>query len=189
MVHEHLDVLCFVAETLGIDDAEIASFVSATTKLSNDSLATQRSAHLLECAEQDLLRDLTASRHEEALILKWRNSLQKSSQDQGPGSQAYIERQRSSVGMKGKEYRNELSKLTGRSEQPEVTITQLAAQQERIRKKKQQIKLKQTNIKAFQGLPPDLHLAKEELRCARSEQMKLIQLRERLLGKMVEGVI
>lgn len=39
-------------------------------------------------------------------------------------------------------------------EEPAVTVTQLAAQRERIRKKEADIKIKRAKIRAFQGLPP-----------------------------------
>ena len=66
-------------------------------------------------------------------------------------------------------------------------------------------KEKRAKIKAFQGLPPvrtnsipfvsteifyaqNLNLARHELRVARQRQMELIQLRERLLGRMADSV-
>ena len=36
--------------------------------------------------------------------------------------------------------------------------------------------------------PQNLELARHELRAARQKQMELIQLRERLLGRMADGV-
>ena len=39
-------------------------------------------------------------------------------------------------------------------EEPAVTVTQLAAQHERIHKKEADIKAKRAKIRAFQGLPP-----------------------------------
>jgi HAUS augmin-like complex subunit 1 len=94
--------------------------------------------------------------------------------------------------------------------EPDITVTQLLTQQDRLRKKEQEIKSKRAKIKAFQGLPPvafseiedacqctlttadcvsqSLDLARLELRNARNEQMKLIQLREKLLDKMADGV-
>lgn len=87
---------------------------------------------------------------------------------------------------------------------PPVTVSKLTKQQEKIKSKEQELKTKRAKIKAFQGLPPvryyyltspslfkrgqNLELARHELRNARDEQMKLIQLRERLLGRMAESV-
>lgn len=38
--------------------------------------------------------------------------------------------------------------------EPTVTITELTAQRERVRKREADIKTKRAKIKAFQGLPP-----------------------------------
>ncbi|KIM39013.1 hypothetical protein M413DRAFT_75428 [Hebeloma cylindrosporum] len=51
-----------------------------------------------------------------------------------------------------------------------------------------ELKEKRAKIKAFQGLPPNLELARHELRVARQRQMELIQLRERLLGHMADNL-
>lgn len=92
------------------------------------------------------------------------------------------------------------------SDTPPVTVTQLINQQEVNTRKEQELKVKRAKIKAFQGLPPvcfywefvpirpllniskNLELARHELRNARDEQMKLMQLRDRLLGRMAESV-
>ncbi|EPQ61231.1 hypothetical protein GLOTRDRAFT_30378 [Gloeophyllum trabeum ATCC 11539] len=71
---------------------------------------------------------------------------------------------------------------------PAVTVSEVMDQRERIRSKEQELKAKRAKIQAFKGLPPNLELARHELRNARQEQMQLIQLRERLLGAMAAGV-
>ncbi|EDR00696.1 uncharacterized protein LACBIDRAFT_313117 [Laccaria bicolor S238N-H82] len=72
--------------------------------------------------------------------------------------------------------------------EPRVTVTQLIKQQEKNKLLEQEIEIKRAKVAAFQGLPPNLELARHELRNARNEQMELIQLRERLLGRMAAGV-
>jgi HAUS augmin-like complex subunit 1 len=90
-----------------------------------------------------------------------------------------------------------------------VTVTDITTQQEINRRKEQELKGKRAKIKAFQGLPPvsfhssfprlvglklrvkplqNLELARHELQNARSELTKLLHLRERLLGRMADGV-
>ena len=106
------------------------------------------------------------------------------------------------------------SGLTGafgcEAEMPEdspVTVTDITTQQEINRRKEQELKGKRAKIKAFQGLPPvsfhpsfpglvglklkppqNLELARHELQNAQSELTKLLHLRERLLGRMADGV-
>lgn len=89
--------------------------------------------------------------------------------------------------------------------EPRVTVTQLIKQQEKNKLLEQEIEIKRAKVAAFQGLPPvsqeqqvfslidqcldkNIELARHELRNARNEQMELIQLRERLLGRMAAGV-
>jgi len=69
-----------------------------------------------------------------------------------------------------------------------VTINQFLSQKEKNLALERGIKVKRTKLNAFQGLPPNLELARHELRVARQRQMELIQLRERLLGRMADSV-
>ncbi|EGN94149.1 hypothetical protein SERLA73DRAFT_63004 [Serpula lacrymans var. lacrymans S7.3] len=69
-----------------------------------------------------------------------------------------------------------------------VTITELVAQKDRIYREEKELKVKYAKVKAFQGLPPNLELARIELIQAQDEQMRLVQLRERLLGRMADAV-
>ena len=89
-----------------------------------------------------------------------------------------------------------------------LTITELAMFRKELKKQEQALKDKRAKVEAFQGLPPvspsnnhqtlafnctdcgrkNIELARHALQEARDQQMALIQLRERLLGKMVDGV-
>lgn len=72
--------------------------------------------------------------------------------------------------------------------QVSITVSQLLEQKEKNQIKERELREKRAKLKAFQGLPPNLELARHELRAARQKQMELIQLRERLLGRMADGV-
>ena len=94
-------------------------------------------------------------------------------------------------------------------EAPPVSITELANFRKQLKKEEQVLKEKRARVEAFQGLPPvcvnhlgrlrpgqsqiflraqNIELARHALQEARDRQMELIRIRERLLGKMVDGV-
>ncbi|KII86304.1 hypothetical protein PLICRDRAFT_143931 [Plicaturopsis crispa FD-325 SS-3] len=184
---ERLRILIRVADVLGLDELSFLTYSSAITRLSSDELAVKRSLNHLKYAEHRLSDHLASVRHEEQLITKWTDVLQA---DQETGETASsLERRKEAMIKKAKEYQRELETLKNAMPyEPTVTISDLMAQQARIRQKEQELKVKRAKVKAFQGLPPNLGLAKLKLLNARNEQMELIQLRERLLGKMADGV-
>ncbi|OJT12887.1 hypothetical protein TRAPUB_10584 [Trametes pubescens] len=71
---------------------------------------------------------------------------------------------------------------------PPVNITELYAFRKKLKEQEKILKEKRAKVEAFQGLPPNIDLARHALAEARDKQMELIQLRERLLGKMADGV-
>lgn len=93
-------------------------------------------------------------------------------------------------------------------EQPPLTVSQLAHFHKQLRNREQRLKNKRAKVQAFEGLPPvrarsiimplaanltfwlfeNIELARHEVRNARDEQMRLLQLRERLLERMASGV-
>jgi len=185
-VKQRLSILSRVADILELDDTSFSSYANAITHLSSSSLSIKRSLTRLEGAESALRAHLARATLEERLISRWIESLEV---EQNEESASALERRKDALLKKAKEYQKELDLLKKEMpDEPTVTVTELAAQQERIRKKEQEVKAKKAKIKAFQGLPPNLDLARMELRNARNEQMKLIQLRERLLGRMADGV-
>jgi HAUS augmin-like complex subunit 1 len=94
--------------------------------------------------------------------------------EQNEETASALERRKDALIKKAKEYQKELDLLKVQCyvlsrqflpqttcalqkeipDEPTVTVTELAAQQERIRKKEQEVKAKKAKIKAFQGLPP-----------------------------------
>ncbi|KAH8101382.1 hypothetical protein BXZ70DRAFT_932791 [Cristinia sonorae] len=185
-VEEYLDVLTDVAETLGLENLSFSSFLSAISDLSSEELALRRSLLHLQDAEATLQDHLVATKYEESLINGWVQSLQSTS-----GSEtASLERKKAQLYAKSKEYQKELEKVKASMspDRPPMTITELAAYKDQLKKKEQELKTKRAKIQAYQGLPPNVDLARLELQNARDEYVKLIQLRERLLGSMARGV-
>ncbi|KAF9463156.1 hypothetical protein BDZ94DRAFT_640663 [Collybia nuda] len=118
---------------------------------------------------------------------RWRAEMER--EGYGGETSEMLDRRREALLKKAKEYHKELdSLLANMPAAPPVTVSKLTKQQEKNKLKEQELKTKRAKIKAFQGLPPNLDLARHELRNARDEQTKLIQLRERLLGRMAESV-
>ncbi|KAJ7596552.1 hypothetical protein C8J56DRAFT_773493 [Mycena floridula] len=179
---KQLQGLVDVADLLGIQDVSFTSYSSALTRLSENDVFLKRTLDRLAFVEQELEGHLAAMQHEQALIRSWNTQI-----DTQPVS---LDAQRDSMLKKAKEYQKELNLLKENAQikEPSVTVTDLMTMQEKNEKRAQNIKLKRSKIKTFQGLPPNLDLAKNELRKARDEHMKLLQLRERLLNNMAQGL-
>ncbi|GLB36766.1 hypothetical protein LshimejAT787_0310530 [Lyophyllum shimeji] len=187
-VEEPLDVLQHVAEVLCLEDpSDFSSYSFAITQLSAESLEAQRLLNRLQFIEYELQTHLASTRHEQRLVDKWAMRLEV---EQAEGQSApMLERRKEDLMRKAKEYHEDLKAvLKTMPDAPRVTVTRLTEQENRNKAKEQELKAKRAKIKAFKGLPPNLDLARHELRNARHELGQLTQLRERLLGKMAEGV-
>ncbi|KAI0762474.1 hypothetical protein C8Q74DRAFT_1207818, partial [Fomes fomentarius] len=193
-VESYLNALTEIADALGIDDlsfstqvAEPCLYSSAIDRLENDDLAVSQSLLRAQHAEGELTRYLMSIAHEDGLIENWVETLQTTTdtKDTVPA----LERQKAALTAKAKEYQSELDAvITDMPETPQVSITELAALRKMLKKQEQVLKEKRARVEAFQGLPPSIDMARHALQEARDKQMELIQLRERLLGKMVDGV-
>ncbi|KAF7978963.1 hypothetical protein HWV62_44201 [Athelia sp. TMB] len=142
------------------------------------------SAALMRLSDEDLKLKQMSLRLRRAET-EWRNTIE---QEHATTSTAEMQRKKESLVRKAKEYKKELDGIMVHVEDPPVTITQLSAQHERIKKQEADIKAKRAKLRAFKGLPPNLDVARMQLKQARDEQMELIKLRERILGKMAAGV-
>ncbi|KAI0781829.1 hypothetical protein C8Q75DRAFT_737957 [Abortiporus biennis] len=183
-----LNILSQISESLGLDEPTYTSFLSAITRRSEEELELKRSLLKLRHAEGQLTDHLAIIKHEEALINQW-NEVLHEKLDSGENL-VTLERRKSALAAKAREYQKDLEAINkNMPDSPEMTISDLLAFKERLKNKEQELKMKRAKIKTFQGLPPDLELARLELQKAQDEQMKLIQLRERLLGRMASSVI
>ncbi|PIL30778.1 hypothetical protein GSI_06946 [Ganoderma sinense ZZ0214-1] len=186
-VERHVDALTDIAETLGIDDLSFSSYASAIDSLEDDELSVARSLLRTRHAEEDLNYQLLCASHEKELLDKWTQSLQAPSDPKE--TVPALERKKAALAAKAKEYQRELDDLMAdMPEAPSLSITELSAFRKEVKKQEQVLKEKRAKVEAFQGLPPNIELARHSLQEARDKQMELIQLRERLLGKMVDGV-
>jgi len=184
---QYLAVLADIADALGVDDLSFSSYSTAMHNLSIEELSARRSSLRLHHAEQELGNHLSSIRHQDALIQHWKNTI--TSEPQQDASVPAIERRRAILAAKIKEYRAEEETL--KKELPAgstVTVTELATLHQQIKARDKTLAEKRAKVAAFQGLPPNIERARHELRKAQDEQMKLIQLRERLLDRMASGV-
>ncbi|TRM62811.1 hypothetical protein BD626DRAFT_41282 [Schizophyllum amplum] len=186
---QRLDLLVDVAQLLGIEDiTDFLSYSSALTRLSRHTLEAERSLVRLEYAEAELRAHLAEMKHEERLIEKWKTTLTEDYPD-GENAQTIL-RRRDAVLRKAKEYKNELDRLKAQApDPPTVTIGDIARQQEANKEREQAMKTKRAKLKAFQGLSPNLDIARGQLRQAQDEEMRLIGVRERILAKMADSVV
>ncbi|KAJ7046163.1 hypothetical protein C8F04DRAFT_1173124 [Mycena alexandri] len=143
----------------------IPSYSSSITRTSARYQGAQQTLNRLELVERELQCHLTAVVQEERLIESWIERI--GTEHATAESTATIQGRRETLLKKAKEY------------------PQQAANEE----KAAAIKVKWAQIKAFKGLPPNLDLARQQLKTARAAQMDLIQTRERLLGRMAESVV
>ncbi|KAG2001916.1 hypothetical protein CC2G_001517 [Coprinopsis cinerea AmutBmut pab1-1] len=185
---DKLDVLVEVVELLGLDSIDFASYSPVLSRLVDQSISLSLTQERLRATEQELREHLGYLRHHNGLLEHWRKTLQEPGSSTSEESSEDLERRRESLLRSAREYHKELEALIAQSHPPKVTITALLQQQEKNRKLARDIKDKKAKIRTFQGLPPNLELARHELQKAREEQMKLIQLREQLLTNMAAGV-
>ncbi|KAG5725414.1 hypothetical protein E4T56_gene4170 [Termitomyces sp. T112] len=147
----------------------------------------QRLLNRLGCIELELQNHLAATKYEQRLVEKWNTILE--TQEKEEESAVILERRKEDLVRKAKEYHEELKTvLKNMPEAPRITVTRLKEQEKKNKTKEQVLRAKRAKIKAFKGLPPNLQLARHDLRQARHELEKLTQLRERLLGRMADGV-
>ncbi|KAG5644132.1 hypothetical protein DXG03_009079 [Asterophora parasitica] len=187
-IEERLDTLERVAHALCIDDpSDFSSSSSATTQLTTDAHAAQRLLNRLAYIEHELETHLAGVRFEERLLDRWNTALETERDEEE--SPALLERRKEDLVRKAKQYHEELKGvLKMMPDTPPVSVARLTEQEARNKAREAEIKTKRAKIKAFKGLPPNLELARHELRNARDELGQLTQLRERLLGRMAEGV-
>ncbi|KAI0825318.1 hypothetical protein BC628DRAFT_1419297 [Trametes gibbosa] len=185
-VEGYLELLTDIAQALGTDNLSFSSFSEAIERLDAEELSVARSL-LYTCeAEDELARHLLSIIHEQKQMEKWTQILQAEHTSE---SVAALERRKAALISKAKEYQKELRLVTDDApEQPPVSITELAAFRNKLDEQEKVLKEKRAKVEAFQGLPPNIDLARHVLAEARDKQMELIQLRERLLGKMADGV-
>ncbi|KAF8816606.1 hypothetical protein BYT27DRAFT_7181417 [Phlegmacium glaucopus] len=188
-----LNILTEVVQILGIPDASYTSYSTAITHLTKESFSLDRSLNRLEQVEDELSNHLASIKHEYHLIEHWNKTLipgpSNTSSTANMETAPTLERRRETLIKKAKEYHKELeSLLVEEPLQVSITVSQLLEQKEKNQVRERELKEKRAKIRAFQGLPPNLELARHELRTARQKQMELVQLRERLLGRMADGV-
>jgi len=183
---EYLAVLTEIANSLGVDNLSFASFSSAISRLSAEELSARRSLLRMAHVEEELKVHLATTMHEEMLIKKWKETLRSQYSEANIPS---LERRKATLSAKAKEYQEELKGIMAQMpEEPPLTVTQLGAFHRELRSKEKVLAEMRAKVAAFQGLPPNIDLARHELSVARNEQMKLIKLRERLLDRMASGV-
>ncbi|KAJ8463219.1 hypothetical protein ONZ51_g10396 [Trametes cubensis] len=182
-----LETLTDIADALGIDELSFSAYPGAIERLETEELSLARSLLRAHGAEDELTRHLLTILHEKELIKKWSQALQ--SQSDTDHDVALLRRQKTALTAKAKEYEKELDTIMAdMPEAPPVSITELAALRKKLKEQEHILKQKRAKVEAFQGLPPNIELARHALAEARDKQMELINIRERLLGKMVKGV-
>ncbi|KAF7318594.1 hypothetical protein HMN09_00370100 [Mycena chlorophos] len=187
---------------LELDELSFASISHAITHLSARDTHAQVAKTRVGLVETQLKAHLATMRDEEVLIDRWINELESSlSNTKQPDSNSESEvvppptheseSKREVLLRKAKEDRATLDGMKARGcgiAAPEITFSQLNRLQESNANKKDEIKEKQARLRAFQGLPANLDLARDKLRTAREAQMELVRTREKLLGQMAAGV-
>ncbi|TFK89279.1 hypothetical protein K466DRAFT_519202 [Polyporus arcularius HHB13444] len=184
----YVDALQDVADALGVGDLSFSVYSSVIDRLDHEEVDVNRALLRTQRVEAELTQYLLSIEHESRLIDKWTDSLQTTANTADTVPE--LERRKAALIAKAKEYQKELGELQAETADiAPVSITELAAFRKQLKKQEHTLKEKRARVEAFQGLPPNIELARHALEEARDRQMELIQLRERLLGKMVDGVI
>ncbi|KAH9891201.1 hypothetical protein C8Q73DRAFT_764180 [Cubamyces lactineus] len=182
-----LETLTDIADALGVDDLSFSNYSGAIERLETEELSVARSLLRARDAEDELTRHWLTIFYEQELIKKWSQVLR--SPSGANDDVTLLQRQKTALTAKAKEYKRELETImSDMPEAPPVTIAELAALRQKLKEQEHVLKQKRAKLEAFQGLPPNIELARHALAEARDKQMELIRIRERLLGNMVKGV-
>ncbi|KAJ8089013.1 hypothetical protein PM082_014261 [Marasmius tenuissimus] len=184
-VERRIQALVMTADLLGLEEPSFVGCLGALTNLSSKRLSLKQSLYRAEYAVKELETHLAMVEHEQRLLNGWKLHFDEAllSDENSP---ELLERKRQALLKKAKEYKRELENI--KLEDPPVTVSDLSAQQDRNKETEERIRQKRAKLKVFQGLPPNLDLARAALRKAEEEQTYLFQVRERLLGSMAESM-
>lgn len=186
-LEDYVEVLVNIADVLGIDDLSFSAYSPAISGLSDEELSLERSILRMQYAHEALVAHLASAEHLEQLTSRWIKTLKAG--PTGDQSVAALERRKAALIAKAKEYHQQLTAIMSEMPgTPAVPPSGIQNVHKELKAKEQDLREKRARVQAFQGVPPNLELARLELRNARDEQMKLIQLRERLLDNMASGV-
>ncbi|KAF5355898.1 hypothetical protein D9756_004355 [Leucocoprinus leucothites] len=186
-IKKRTGILSEAARLLDAKDVSFASITSKIDALSDEELLLRLSLNRLAFIEDELTMNLARLSHELQLISKWRVIL--GSELVSSETSASLERKREALIRKAKELNREfITAMDESKDKSSTTITHVLKQKERNAKKEEALKIKRAKLRVLQGLPPNLELARHELFQAEQEQVKLIQLRERLLGSLANDI-
>ncbi|KAF8525094.1 hypothetical protein BU17DRAFT_62819 [Hysterangium stoloniferum] len=181
-----LHILARTAAILCLDDPSVPAYASAFTRLSFEHLEVQQELIRLEKTERDLTRSIDIAKYEQVLAESWLSST-----EQLQAETSDLERQKKAMNAKAKEYQEELASIMSNSPAAQAecpSITSLFSLQDSVQEKECKLNALKGRLQTFQGLPPHVELAKQQLRAARDNQIRLMNIRDKLLGKMNLGL-
>ncbi|KAJ3980706.1 hypothetical protein F5890DRAFT_1557453 [Lentinula detonsa] len=194
LLESRLELLVQAAEALGLDEPSTTSFNRSIIHLSSRRLNLKLSLNRATYVEEELRLHLAKLEAELALLRKWSASLNEATSISKPtvGTEMetaeILERRRTVIIRKAKEYQAQLSRLnsTASSSSTDVTISDLARIQEQNKDREKEIRRKRKKVEAFRGLPANPELARLNLLQATQKLQDLTRVRERLLGRMID---
>ncbi|KAL0567665.1 hypothetical protein V5O48_014329 [Marasmius crinis-equi] len=186
-VEGRIQALVTTAKHLGLEQLSCIGYSNALINLSSKKLSLKQSLHRTEFAMKELESHLAAVEHEYRLLDRWKSHFDDILySNPGEGSPELLERRRQALSKKAKEYKREHDSI--KLEDTPVTVSDLSAQQARNKETEEKVRQKRAKLKVYQGLPPNLDQARAALKKARTQQMRLIRMREKLLSDMAESV-
>ncbi|KIJ45202.1 hypothetical protein M422DRAFT_227887 [Sphaerobolus stellatus SS14] len=184
-IKEPLDVIAHASHSLGIEDVSLIALESRMTHLSAEQTRIQQHMLQLERTEEQLQDSMNEAKYRDSLVASWLSCV-----DELDNDRVNSERQKKAMIMKAREYQQQLATLTSsqkmRPEDP--SITSLLSLQDQIQQKERDLIALKSRLAVFKGLPPNLDLARQELRASRERQIQLMNIREKLLGKMTDEI-
>ncbi|GJJ13831.1 hypothetical protein Clacol_008088 [Clathrus columnatus] len=154
------------AAVLELEDPSMLAFKSAINYVSEDNLQLRSILIYLTGLEQDLIRSTEELKQDLDFIQSYI-----ATENQAMLDKSALEKDKRAIVVKAQEYQEELKTLSAR-----------------VRTKEKDVKALEIRLEAFHGLPPNLDLARNQLRVAREEHLKLLNARDMLLEKMNVGL-
>ncbi|KAJ3720225.1 hypothetical protein DFJ43DRAFT_730176 [Lentinula guzmanii] len=192
LLESRLELLVQAAEALGLDEPSTTSFNRSIIHLSTRRLNLKISLNRATYIEEELRIHLAKLEAELALLRKWSLNEATSMSEPTVGTEMetaeILERRRTVIIRKAKEYQAQLSRLNSAtsSSSTDVTISDLARIQEQNKDREKEIRRKRKKVEAFRGLPANPELARLNLLQATQKLQDLTRVREGLLGRMID---
>ncbi|KDQ17540.1 hypothetical protein BOTBODRAFT_155558 [Botryobasidium botryosum FD-172 SS1] len=179
------ETLGHIAATLELQEASVDRITEAVMDLQGQTLDVTLALRRLRAVELELKAKLDDARGEEASAHAMAHELSSLGLG-GSGDKVSLERRKKALVGKAKDYQARLEAV--KPPRYSISVGDCIALQDELAAREGAIREKESRVRAFAGLPPNLTVARFEVEKGREKLMELVMLREKLLSKMAAGV-